>query len=56
MSVKKFCKECLEVFDEVYETGCNYLITRNGRGVIWVVPLPGWKPPEQRTKTKKKAR
>ncbi|MFZ1135009.1 MAG: type II toxin-antitoxin system prevent-host-death family antitoxin [Candidatus Korobacteraceae bacterium] len=39
MSVKRFCDECLEVFDEVHETGCKYLITRNGRGVIKVVPL-----------------
>ena len=37
MSAKRFCCECLEVFDEVYKTGCTYHITRNGRGLIRVI-------------------
>ncbi len=58
MSVKRFCDECLEVFDEVYETGCKYLITRNGRGVIKVVrfeplDLPKNKPQNRNNKKKR---
>jgi len=60
MSVKRFCDECLEVFDEVYETGCKYLITRNGRGVIKVVrfePLDSPKVrPQNRNKKKRQLR
>ena len=54
MSVKKFCEECLELFDEVHETGCTYMITRNGRGVIKVVPLPGSEAPKKRQVRRKK--
>jgi prevent-host-death family protein len=52
MSVERFCEECLEVFDEVHETGCKYLITRNGRGVIKVVPIECLELPKGRARTR----
>jgi hypothetical protein len=54
MSVKRFCEECLEIFDEVYKTGCKYLITRNGRGVIKVVRFQNSELPNVTVKTRNK--
>jgi prevent-host-death family protein len=56
MSVKRFCERCLEVFDEVYETGQKYVITRNGKGVIRVVPPDGWELPKRSKSRRKKKR
>ena len=56
MSVKRFCERCLEVFDEVYETGQKYVITKNGKGVIRVVPPEGWELSKKRkTRQRKKS-
>lgn len=42
ISVKRFCEECLEVFDEVYETGYKY--------------MPDWQPPKKRKAKRKKTK
>ena len=54
MTAAKFCKLCLEVFDEVHETGRPYIITEKGKGVIKVVPLDDWEPPKKEHRTKKR--
>ncbi len=53
MTTARFCKLCLEVFDEVHETGRPYMITKNGRGLIKVLPLENWEPPKRRTEPRR---
>ena len=52
MTSARFCKLCLEVFDEVHETGRPYMITEHGRGVIKVLPLDDWEPRKKKLRTK----
>ena len=56
MTAARFCKLCLEVFDEVHETGRPYMITKNGRGLIKVLPLDDWEPPQKKNGSKKKSK
>jgi hypothetical protein len=39
ISAKRFCEHFDEIFDEIQRAGCKYLITKNGRGHVKLLPI-----------------
>jgi PHD/YefM family antitoxin component YafN of YafNO toxin-antitoxin module len=52
MSAKRFCEQFQAVCDEIHETGRPYIITKNGKGLVKLLPPEGWEPHEKNRRPK----